>query len=439
MTFEDDLSRPLDAFAGPAEAADGKVRPRLVLVPKTAKERRFGRLSLNEVRARPVKGPDFIIDDWLVAREQSFIAGEPQCGKSFLAMHAALSIATGQDFFGRKVQQGLVIYQAGESGTGVLDQRIPAWVQRYGDGVITPDTPFEILPSKIDLFNGDSTDTSELIAAIKAICAERPNVPLRALFIDTLAKAMRGGDEIKGLDIGRVLANVERISNETGAHVCLIHHLPKGGSTLRGHGSLKGDVDCVAMVIQDQTTKVRTMFFDKMKDGPASERLQFELESTIIGEREDGKQITSCVCVPLGAREVAEKREAARGFNLVAQRNEPAVFAAFWKAKETKGIFASADHEATEGLPPGTILVHYKDWAEAYISGLADDNDKASTAEAVRKVWERNSQGLRKYSILGYSRPFMWWTGRPVRGYPTTTGRLPEPDYPPPVEDEIGF
>jgi len=439
-TNVDELAAPLMSAEAILGAAEARERPPLKVVGSDSRERRFGRLSLFEIGKRVVRGPDYVIDDWLVAREQSFLAGESQSGKSFLAMHAALCIATGQAFFGRPVQQGLVIYQAGESGSGVVDQRIPAWLKKYGEG-IDPDAPFEILPHKIDLFNAEKNDTQELIDAIRAICMERANVPLRAVFIDTLAKAMRGGDEISGKDIGRVLSNVERLSVETGAHVCVLHHLPKGGGSLRGHGSLKGDVDCVAFVHRDEKSGVRTVVFDKVKDGPTGNNLQFALESTVIGERVDGKKITSCVCVPLGEREVAERREAVKGFQLMTQKGEPAIFAAFWKAMETKGVFSTPEQEAEMRLPPGTILVHYNDWRDAYISGLAEGNEQSSTPEAIRKVWERKAGGLLKYGILGYSRPFMWWTGKPVRGYSRQPDMNRTDDVPPPADgfDDVEF
>ena len=399
---------------------------------KPTKERRFGRLSIGEIRMRGVRAPNYIIDDWLVAGEISFIGGEPQSGKTFLASHAALCIATGKEFFGRKVAPGLVIYQAGESGTGFMDQRIPAWLQYFG-GELADNPPFEILPHKIDLFNPDGNDTDALVEVINNIAAEYPGVPLRAFFIDTFAKAMRGADEISGRDVGRGLANMERLARETGAHICAVHHTPKLGVTLRGHTSLKGDVDCVAFVTCDPQTKVRTLKFEKVKDGPSGSQISFELARQVLGERGDGKEISSCVCLPLGEKEAAKRAWVAKGFQLMAQKNEPAVFAAFWKAFKEKGVMATAEMEQAK-VPSGTIAVHYRDWRDAYIAGLPDDGSVATTEAAVSKVWARNSQGLRKFGVLGYERPWIWWTGKPIRDYPDT---FPKEDKTATIEGQV--
>lgn len=388
--------------------------------PKQRKrEKRFGRISLREIRSRKVLPPEYVIDDWMVASEVSFIGGAPQSGKTFFAVDAGMSIATGRDCFGRRVAQGLVIYQIGESGGGFLNQRLPAWL-KYHENLITDETPFEILPHRIDLFNADSTDTNDLIECIANIQADYPGVPLRAIFIDTFAKAMRGGDEVSGKDVGRVMQNVERIATVTGAHVCVVHHVPKGGSTLRGHSSLSGDVDSVAMVVCDEETKIRTVKFSKVKDGESGGTIRFELLRYVLGIREeDGKEITSCVCLPVGEKEAIRKEFEKQGARLIAQKREPQIFAALWKARAEKGIMATAEMEAL-GVPPGTIAVHYKEWRDAYRNSLGDDSVASSSDGAIGKVWERNADGLRRYKILGYARPWIFWTGKPVRDFPET-------------------
>ena len=163
---------------------------------KPPRETRFGRISFGQLRDRKAKAPNYVIDDWMVAREQSMLAGESQSGKSFLGIHAALSIAAGMPIFGRRVSPGLVIYQAGESGTGVLDLRIPAWTQHFG-AELPEHMPFEILPAKVDLWS-EQGNAKAFIETVKAIAEEHKPVPLRAVFIDTLSKAMAGANENDG-------------------------------------------------------------------------------------------------------------------------------------------------------------------------------------------------------------------------------------------------
>lgn len=403
------------------------------------KERRFGRLSLHEIRNRAVRAPDYIVEDWMVAKELSFIGGAQQSGKTFLAAHAALSIATGRDVLGRKTTPGLVIYQIGESGNGFMDQRIPAWLQYHGSG--TPEsTPFEILPQRIDLFHPEN-DTKEFIACIKAICAEYPGVPLRAIFIDTFAKAMRGADEGKGVEVGKVLENLEAIAQETGAHVCVIHHIPKSGISLRGHTSISNDVDSVVFVENDEETKVRTIKADKIKDGPAGWELRFELLPQTIGTRPDGKEITSCVCVPFGEKERSGSAMRGAGFN--PNQSQQKVFRAFLNAMNKHG----APPPSTSAIPAFvTLVVTYTQWKDEFI--LLDMDPSAETSKernrmkmAYNRAVYAFTEEKTSFRPIGRHRrggadDLFWLTGTPVRGFPESYGRKKTKEEPKP--DEAG-
>ena len=69
------------------------------------------------------------------------------------------------------------------------------------------------------------------------------DMPIELVVIDTFSAATTGADENSGRDIGPVLERGRRVCMETGAHVALVHHIPKGGSTPRGHGSLTADFE----------------------------------------------------------------------------------------------------------------------------------------------------------------------------------------------------
>lgn len=389
------------------------------------RETRLGRVSIGEIAARKeITPPEFVVDGWMIAREQSFLAGESQSGKSFLALHTGLSIATGKPVLGRKVKQGLVIYQAGESGFGVSALRIPAWIQQFGLGDDFSNVPFEILPARVNLFRPDG-NCEEFHQVIKNIRAEwEGRAELRAVIIDTLSKAMAGANENDGRDIGRVLEHGERISRDTGAHVCFVHHLPKNGVGMRGHGSLKGDTDSVAMVRADNTG-VRTLFFDKVKDGEAGGKLSFELMQTTIGFRDDGERITSCVVIPVGEKEAARKAEEAKGFALGV--NEAPIFAALMKALQKSGRFPDNQMEA-EGVPPGVVAVDWDIWREEYrLAATPDAEGNGPSNDVIRQHFKRYGTQLQhRFEIIGRSGRWLWWAGKRVRGFPETWRRADE-------------
>jgi AAA domain len=381
------------------------------------RESRLGRVSVGEISRRSVEAPDYVIDGWMMAREQSFLAGESQSGKSFLALHAGMSIALGREVLGRKTKPGLVIYQAGESGTGVLNLRIPAWIKHFGEGVDFSEVPFEIIPARVNLFrpDGNAEEFHQVVASIQKEWAGRAE--LRAVIIDTMSKVMSGANENDGRDVSRVLDNGERISRETGAHVCFVHHLPKNGSGMRGHGSLKGDTDSVVMIAA-APTGVRTITFDKVKDGEAGGKLTFELMQVKLGEREDGERITSCVVLPVGEKMAARRAEEMKGFAL--RPKEEPIFRAILAAVKRFGRVPDEDMLA-KGVPEGVAAVHFTEWRDLYRHEATPDEDgEPVTNDVIRKHWDRNARTLISFNVVGWKSPYMWLKGKAVRGFPET-------------------
>jgi hypothetical protein len=388
------------------------------------RETRFGRVSYGEVRTRERRPPDYIIADWMVRREQSFLAGESQSGKSFLATHAGLCVAAGMPFMGRAVKQGLVIYLAAESGTGVLDQRIPAWMEHYGKDL--QDIPFEILTTRVDLFHDASSGghIDVLLEAVGNISREW-NMPPLLIIVDTFNKVMPGGNENDGRDVSKVLINMDRLSRETGAHVCTVHHLPKAGGTMRGHGSLKADVDTVGLLSVEPATKIRTMVFDKVKDGANGGKLQFELLYVPLGHREDGQEFGSCVVLPIGKKAEAQAQEAV-GFKL----------------SDSEYVFMQSLFEAMkkkpEPLPEGYALPGAANGLTLYDSmtaiyakkvpfwnegGFSEDEVKAAKEKhrnKRRSDFERIQKWLIKAGVIRVQEPYIWHTGKALRAFPHT-------------------
>jgi hypothetical protein len=87
--------------------------------------------------------------------------GPPKCGKSFWAFDMSMHVALGQEYRGRRVQQGAVVYGAFE-GQGGLEGRVEAFRQHMlGD--FDDDVPFYLEPMTLKLVR----DHRALIAAIK--------------------------------------------------------------------------------------------------------------------------------------------------------------------------------------------------------------------------------------------------------------------------------
>lgn len=370
----------------------------------------FGGISFEQLDD---PGPEHahVIDGLITVGDKSVVGGASQSGKSFLAIHMGMCIATARPFFGRKIlTPGLVIYQAGEGGRGIK-KRFRAWRQHFG---VPKDrrVPLYILQSKVDIHSHEG-DTGKLIAEVKGI-SQMYGLPVVALFIDTLAKASGAADENSGRDMGVVMGNVDRIAEAVpGCHVCLVHHMNAGGTKLRGHTSVYAGVDQVILVTKDPETKLRTALLDKQKDDEEGAMILFELMQVEIGRRSiDGKPITSCVTLSAG-----EKLEI-RGQGRIGERTmslsdqNANILAALRKALGDHGEPVPAP---LRGMLPRSIatVVQYKFWRDAF-EAVAFEKNPAT----VRKAMERAGPKFLRLGIIGRDGNYVWLTGRQANSGP---------------------
>lgn len=361
-------------------------------------------------------GPEleFLIDGWLTEGERSVIGGPSKSGKSFLAIHAAMCVARGQDFFNWPAKRGGVVYQAGEGARGVR-RRLRAY-RKHFEVPDDEDVPFVFLGSKVDLYSRDG-DTQGLIDEIKA-WALVMSYPLRLVVIDTLATATAGADENSGKDMGVVLANIARIADETGAHVMLVHHMNADGKKLRGHTSVYANVDQVVTVACDDETKVRTAVLSKQKDDEDGLKITFALASVTIGYNErTQRDITSCVVLSVGEKERLKKEQDRQGFTV--GPTERRILMNLFEAVDRHGRFVATEKDGPRAAI-GRTIVDWDAYRDVALERMPEITDRKKAADNIRKEFARFKDGLIKYGIIGVSSPHMWWAGKPVRNFPRT-------------------
>ncbi|MCC8945977.1 AAA family ATPase [Bradyrhizobium sp. Arg62] len=397
------LARTLAAQIRTLANRDGDVEDEYDLEPEpTPFVSRFGGIAFEQLDE---PGPEHahVIDGLITVGDKSVLGGASQSGKSFLAIHMGMCIATGTSFFGHKIMTpGLVIYQAGEGGRGIK-KRFRAWRQYFG---IKKDqrVPIYILQSKIDIHSHEG-DTAGLIDEIKGI--ERLyNMPAIGLFIDTLQKAQGMADENSGRDMGTVMANVDRISDAIpGCHVCLVHHMNANGTKLRGHTSVYAGVDQVMLVVKDVENRFSTMTLDKQKDDEDGAKILFELMQIEIGRRAvDGKPITSCVTLPIGGKIEAKLEGKAKDRTISLTSQQKNILTALKDALAEHGEPTPEKLKLPRAI---TTVVQYKHWRDAY-AAIAADAEEASIKKAMTRAGER----LYALGIIGKVNPYVWLTGR---------------------------
>lgn len=217
-----------------------------------------------------VPSPDWLIDGILPSQGFVALCSDPGVGKTFMALDWALSIAKGQDWCGRKVSQGPVVYVFGEGGSGI-GPRIKAW--EIGKGEFPTCSVLAVRePVQLHL-HGECEALMNVINSRKI----RP----RLVVFDTLAKCFAGGEENSAKDMGLWVQGAFPFQTEYGATVLALHHLTKHTSDLRGSGSLRGAADAIVKM-RKNAAGIITVECEKQKD--AEPFKAFTLTSKVVTE-----------------------------------------------------------------------------------------------------------------------------------------------------------
>lgn len=222
-----------------------------------------------------------LIEDLLDQGTMSVLYGDSNAGKTFVAMDLAFHIAMGQNWDNKRVTQGSVLYIAAEGGRGARN-RIAAMRQKYN----SHDAPFALVPCPVNLFD-QPKDVKTLVKLIKQAEAEKGH--LRLVVIDTLARAMSGGNENAAEDMSLFVENLDAIRHHTKAHILVVHHSGKDASKgARGSSVLRAATDTELEVAE------KTIITKKQRDMEFARPIGFELTPVELGTNAYGKTITSC-------------------------------------------------------------------------------------------------------------------------------------------------
>jgi hypothetical protein len=248
----------------------------------------------------PILNGNWLIKNVLPAEGLGVIFGRPGSGKTFSVMDIAMHVAGGIKWRGKKVTPADVSYVSPEAGRlGV--NRVIGWSRHHG---IAWPQGFRLSPASINLCS-DATDAEALVADIKA---NQPSC--RLVVIDTLNRAMAGGDENSGEDMGRFVALCDHIAKELRAFVLVVHHSGKDAAKgSRGHSSLLGAVSLELEVTKEQG-QAGTIKVTKMRDGEDGAEYGFDIDSVPLGQDEDGEEVTTGIAVEADMGDIKQARKA---------------------------------------------------------------------------------------------------------------------------------
>jgi RecA-family ATPase len=210
----------------------------------------------------------YLIDTVLPAGSLVALYGASGSAKTFLALSQALSIAAGVPWLGRKVEPGWVVYIVGEGKAG-LGKRVAAWQAAANCPSVAR---IRFLPEAVNLLDGRDVERAK-----RTISTALPEPP-KLIVIDTLARAMVGGDENAVKDVSRVIAAADDLRGDGSA--LLLHHTGRNGEHERGSTALRGAVDVLAKTEREGRSPRVKYSCAKTKDSAEWSPVDLLLESS---------------------------------------------------------------------------------------------------------------------------------------------------------------
>ena len=261
-------------------------------------------LSLDQLREQSAS-VQWLVKHVIPLESVGIMFGGSGTFKSFIAIDAALHIAHGLPWLGRRTRQGPVIIIAAEGGTG-LWKRVQAWHQ--AKRLQWQHAPVYVLPIAVDLL----TD-AERVAQAAAVADVSPVL----VVVDTLSQTF-SGEENSATEVAAYLRELgTRFRALWQCAVLVIHHSGHQATERpRGSSAIRSNVDFMLGVFRDQQEMLATVECVKQKDGELFKDIPFAMRSEQVGTDEDGDPVRSLVAAQVvDNEEVIElmQQEASKG------------------------------------------------------------------------------------------------------------------------------
>jgi hypothetical protein len=331
----------------------------------------------------------WLVHHLLAIGEISVWYGEPGSGKSVGIEDLGLHVAVGRAWHGRQVKQCAVLYVALERAN-VVQRRAIAWGLEHG--LSREHLPFKVIRGPLDF--RDPQVAADIVATLEDL-ARRHGCEAGLIIIDTVSRALCGGDENSPKDMGALIANIGRIQSAIGVHIALTHHQPVDGKErMRGHGALLGAVDTTVHVVNKDGTRLAEVV--KSSDHEEGHRIAFFLKSVIIDQDDGyGDPVTAPVVVEDQAPTTAKAAKRA----VKIPKNATLALNALRDAVTDCG-----QHAANAHIPASVQVVTLDQWRDyAWRRGLGGEE-----ADSRQKAFIRAKECLAGSSLVGIWEPYAW-------------------------------
>lgn len=281
--YKKDIMLPVTQYEEVVNEETGKIEQ----VESKVKQKKMYYVRGNDMEYIP--DDDDFIQGTLSNGTMSVVYGESNCGKTFFMTDLSFHVAEQTKWRDNRVDGGVVLYVALEGIKG-LTGRVEAYKREHRDVSLNN---FLVMPCPFDFLDATG-DVSEFISLLKDV---ETNVgKVKMIVIDTLARAIGGGDENSGQDMGVLVRHADAIREISGAHICFVHHSGKDRAKgARGHSSLRAAVDTEIEVSRNDGDDYSLVTIAKQRDMEKGDDFIFTLKSVELGTNKHLETKTSCV------------------------------------------------------------------------------------------------------------------------------------------------
>ena len=248
---------------------------------------------------------EFIMHPIYHASEVTLISADPKAGKTLISQTLAMHIAAGLDFDEKLTvsERRPVLYFALESQSAIR-KRLMAW-KKYHDPSNTlyvDENTFPFFTSEDGMNLLDESARINLVEKIKAADTwwqNKGEKELGVVVIDTLTKAMPGGDQNSVEDTSAVFDIIAKIKDAgIKAAVVIIHHNTKNSGSPRGSSNIQAEPDTLLTVTKNEDTgnlEMRVLMARSIED---DQTFRFTIVTESLGTSTQGYLITAPVLLP---------------------------------------------------------------------------------------------------------------------------------------------
>jgi hypothetical protein len=264
------------------------------------------------------------------------------------------------------------------------------------------EVPFLLIPQALNLRDPDGT-VDRLIALVRGKSQEAAQKPV-LIVVDTLNRSFSAGSENVDEDMKQFIVACDRLREETGAAVAVVHHFGKDHARgSRGHSSWPAAINTALEFQRDENSDLGTFIVERQKDGQTGEQFTFRTTSFELGHDIDGDPITSLVVEPAEEQPQAQEptpRQARKSLGKAAKAAFDVLVDLIGRGD---GVVLSGP--GNSHIPAGTKLLKLEQWRlELDMRGHLEGKNK-------RQMWSDRLQGCIQSEVIGVWKDQVWVVG----------------------------